>query len=460
MEKFLKKYYKQLHFNSMPEGVQARFYEWVKNGTLTQAMQHWTDEYLQHDAHNNLIVINNEYIPNNLPHPNNTADLSDEDAKQLFVAFHKAFSKMNAKLSKIEKDDPQSAKFVKDYFGPGKLFEQANASSTCIAGIDDIRNLLTTNVNLQGHVLRQATDNEGKKLFNTPKDFTDFMNDCRTGKYNSDPSVQSKIVSVANFLADAEYNSSIPDTDKAAIANIINGINNVLADDAFTLNIGSINNTKLNEFRQIWAPKAYDQNQPGSAKQGLLQTLYYNKNIRSKFAEFDGGEITKHIDGAESEVNWQDKSKENYVDPKIDDVLTPMQQIKKWATDTYNDTFRKYEQLRGGSVFFKQEARYIFDAIDKCKVKPTDGLDALLNKKDEIEGKINNPVARQHFKWFTETMKPIADKMPQAIKGAWNNSTQQKAIIRRIILEATKPGADPDAVEKAKTAMIKKDRQR
>lgn len=445
MKKFLQRYYKQLHFNSMPEAVQDRFYEWVKNGTLTADMQHWANDYLRHDAQGNLVVINGMYVPNNLPHPNNDQDLTEDDAKKLFIAFHKAFSGMNADLSKLERNNPQAAEFVKSYFGVNKLFEPAVATTDCINGINDLADYVSGNTDLKNHIILNLKI-DGNSAFSSQKDLDDFLKDCKDNhKYNTDNSVKNKVIELARFLKDLQW--------EGKIQNLPGTIDNVLSADAFSLSPDNIDQTKLEEFRQVWAPKVYDSDERPPRRLGLLQTLYHNKTIREEFAKHDTDKITKYIGEAEEEVNWQDKNKENYVDPKISDVLTPMQQLQKWATDTYNDTFKKYEELRGGAMFFKQEAKYIFDAIDKNKIKPTDGLKALLDKSGDIEAKINNPVARQHFKWFVEVMGPIKDKMPKAIEGAWNNSTQMKAIIRRIILEATKPGAEQGAVEKAKTAM-------
>ena len=447
MDKFLKKYFKQLHFNSMPADVRARFFQWVKNDTLTDDMRNWVRDYLQHQPAPNadqLLVTNGNYVPNALPDPNNNADLSDTDARQLFIAFQQAFSGMAADLNSFKDTDHQSRDFVNQYFGPHKIFNISPAKPDCATGIRSIIDLIDADSQVKRIVL--AGESGGKKLFDNEGKLNEFITKCRQGKYNTDGSVQSKIQKVASVLENAawSYNGTAVGD---AIERIHEDLNKVMDKDAFAMDPANIDPRKLADFRSIYAKGTQQET-------GLLQTLYLNKTIRDRFEKYDNGAITGPINKAEENVNWQDSSKDNYVDPKVDDVLTPLQQLQKWATDTYDDTFKKYEELRGATNLFHQEAKDIFKAIDKEKVKPIDGLKAILEKKGAIEGRLNNPVARQHFKWFTETMEPVAKKMPKAIEGAWKDAEQMQAVISQIILKATDPkNNDPHAMDKAMTAM-------
>lgn len=441
MEKFLKKYFKQLHFNSMPAEVWARFEDWRKNGTLTDDMKNWVRDYMTQNT-------NGDYVKNGLPDPNDNNVLPESEARKLFVAFQNAFSGMAADLNSFKDKDPQSADFVNSYFGNGKLFQTSPAKQECKNGIVKILQLLQQHPNLQNYIVENTKKSDGKPVFESTDKLQALLQDCQKGKYDTDNSVQKKIQQVARTLSDVVgWYSSIDQNspEYQAIYAIKGDLDNVLAKDAFATDPQSIPGDKLRNFREIYAKQD---------KTGLLQTLYFNRTIRDRFSKYDNEEITKPINKAEEDINWQDKSKENYVDPKISDVLDPIQQIQKWVSDTYSDTIKKYEELRGGTVFRRQEAKDIFSAIDKVKVKPTDGLDGLLKKKSDIEGKLNNPVSRQHFKWFTETMEPIAAKMPKAVAGAWKNANQMKAVIGQIILTATDPNnSDPHAIEKAETAM-------
>lgn len=454
MERFLREYYRQLHFNSMPAEVRARFFDWVRNDTLTDDMRNWVRDRLQHNPNTHQLVTdaNGNYIPNALPNPNNNAVLPDAEARRLFIAFQQAFSGMAANEGSL---DQQSRDFLRLYFGPNRLFQTSHATPACEHGIDAIVNLFdiqNDNVgnNLKDYIVTNAHGADGKQIFNSVAELDTLLTQCRNHEHNTNSNVQSRIQRVARTLRGAIGWNSASDSNSAeyqAIANIQNEIGDVISNDAFVANV---NQNALQEFRDIYAGAAYS---PGTSS-GLLQTLYFNKTIREQFAKYDNGVITNQITGAENNANWQDKSKGNYVEPLAEDQLTPLQRLQEWVTDTYNDTFRKYEELRGATNLFRQEAKDIFKAIDKEKIKPVDGLPALLEKKDKIEKNINNPVAREHFKWFTEVMGPIAQSMPYAVKGAWKDARQMQAIISQIILRATDPANnDPHAIEKAQTAM-------
>lgn len=449
MSAFLKKYYKQLHFDSMAPGVRARFAEWIKNDTLTPDMRLWVNNCLQLDANKKpLKDANGNYIPNPLPNIDN--DLTDEELRKLFLAFQNAFTGMDADKGSFKDSNPDAYLFVTQYFGDNKLFKIAPANPECEQGIKSIIKAITDN-----EALKTYLSGGDKSIFKKEDDLNKFIAECNSKKYNTDASLQRTVQKVARALQSIYWDSNIPENVVEAVNQSIptDKLKAVTNENAFAMQAGQINQDDLNKFK-IYAKKAYSKNDSNEVnKMGLLQALYFNKNIRSKFAEYDNKAITGPINSAESSVNYQDKSKGNYVDEKLTDKKSPLERVKDWVGDTYNDVFKKYEELRGGRLFFKQEAKDIFKAIDSVKIKPADGLQTLLSKSKEIEGKIINPVSQQHFKWFTETMEPIAKKMPSAVAGAWKNAKLMKAVIGEIILKATDNNAGKDAIEKAKTAM-------
>lgn len=438
MEKFLANYYKQLHFNAMPPEVRARFDEWVKKGTLTDEMKLWVRDYMTPDHKNKA-----------LPDPADINNLDKDEAKKLYIAFQQAFAAMAADKDKFQDSNPQAYNFVDEHFGDsGKPFQISPAKETCKKGIKDIIGLIQMDPGVAQIVLR-ATDSDNKKLFADRQALDKFIKDCEAEKFNTNPAVRTKIKIVANRLYDFLYDFTVQGDDsrkvRDEIENIQESLDAVRAPNAFELEPNDISDDKLKDFLEIYA-------KPDG---GLLQTLYYNKKIRDQFAKYDReGKIIKHIQAAEGDVNYQDSNQAKYVDPKYKDYKTPFQQLKDWAKDTYEDCFKKYEELRGAPLFVMEESKEIFKVIDKEKIKPSDGLKTLLDKAANVEKNINNEEVRQHFKWFVETLTPIAKKMPNAVEGAWKNSTQMKAIIEQIILKATDPkNDDKHAMEKAQTAM-------
>lgn len=438
MEKFLANYYKQLHFNAMPPEVRARFDEWVKKGTLTDEMKLWVRDYMTPDHKNKA-----------LPDPADINNLDKDEAKKLYIAFQQAFAAMAADKDKFKDSNPQAYKFVVEHFGDaGKPFQISPAKETCKKGIKDIIGLIQMDPGVAQIVLG-ATDSDNKKLFTDRQALDKFVKDCEAEKFNTNPAVRTKIKIVANRLYDFLYDFTVEgDGSRKArdeIEKIKESLDAVRAQNAFELEPNDISDDKLRDFLEIYA-------KPDG---GLLQTLYYNKKIRDQFAKYDReGKIIKHIQAAEGDVNYQDSNQAKYVDPKYKDSKTPFQQLKDWAKDTYEDCFKKYEELRGAPLFVMEESKEIFKAIDKAEIKPSDGLKTLLDKAANVEKNLNNEEVRQHFKWFVETLEPIAQKMPNAVEGAWKNSTQMKAIIEQIILKATDPkNDDKHAMEKAQTAM-------
>lgn len=438
MDKFLKKYYKQLHFNAMPDGVRARFLDWVKNGTLTDEMKLWVRDYMIQNP-------DGTYAFKELPNPTNTDHLSEADARRLFIAFQNAFAGMAADNAKFKDSNPQAYEFVEKYFGENKLFFISPANDKCEAGIKKIIELIKSNRQVKRIILTSKGD-DGKPIFEKEDDLNDFISKCEKGDYNTNAALQKKVQTVAASMEKVTWSYMSSSPAGVAIENIHESLTDVLDKDAFAMDPNRIPTGKLNQFLGEIDEKA--------GKTGLLQILYYNKNIRDKFAEYDNGVITKPLNSAENSVNYQDNTKGNYVPKKSKDTKTPLQRLEDWAIDTYEDYFAKYDELRGGTLFYTQEAKEIFKAIDKNKIKPADGLKTLLDKAKDVEGKINNPEIRDHFKWFVETMTQIAKDKPKAVEGAWSNANQMKAVITEIILKATDPkNNDPHAMEKAVTAM-------
>lgn len=420
----------------MPPEVAARFQELIKKDSLTDKMRLWVRDYMQQTP-------DGKYVPKEIPDVTNTEDLPDDVARELFLVCQNALVGMNGALAAFKDSDPQSRDFVNAYFGPeqGKLFNISPASQECEDGIRAIVDLIRNNPTIKRYLLAQESD--GKKLFDNEGKLDEFLGKCDKKEYNTKGGVQSKIKKVAEALDRATW-GVLPD-DLQPINQIKEEINAVIDDKAFAMDPASITPQKLQAFKDNI-----------KEKDGILQTLYKNKTIRSRFGKYDNGTISTLIEEkAENEIDYQKTDSENYLAPKYDDVLNPIQQLEKWSTDTYNNTLKKYEELRGGHLFFGNEAKDICKAIDKEKVKPADGLNSLLEKESAVSKRLaSNPVASQHFKWFCETMNGVKDDIPKAIDGCWKNARQMKCVIEKIILKATDPKNDDiHAMEKAKTAM-------
>lgn len=432
LDDFLKKYYKQLHFNSMPSDVRERFDGFVKKDSLTDTMRLWRDKYMHLD--------NGVYVENNMPDTTRTSDLPDDVARELFVACQNALVGMNGSLASFKDKNPLAAAFVNEYFGDGNLFNISPAKPDCDKGIKEIVALIKSNTSIKQWILAQKSDD--KKIFDNENALNEFLKKCDNEDYNKKGNVQSKVRKVAEAFQSATW-QGVGGTPLEPIASL-QYLEDVIASDAFSMNPASVDSNKLQEFRNNI-----------SHKTGILQVLYKSQKIRDEFAKHDDGTVTSVIDKAENEIDYQKKDSANYIAPKKEDELRPWQQIEKWGADTYNDVFKKYEELRGAPLFFFTESEDVFKAIDKEKIKPSDGLSAVLDKASAIQGRLaNTPRSKEYFDWFVETMNDIKKDIPKAIEGAWKDGKQMQCVVEQIILKASDPkNKDPHAMEKAMTAM-------
>lgn len=466
MNDFLKRYFRQMHVNHMPPDVIDRLQDDYKKNLLNEDQLDWVSKYFTVNADGKL-------VRNGLPDTTLGSELNDDpqnnQGRKLYVELYKTLAKMKGVSHLYTLKDKDASDFLTRWFTTEKLkdgspaFGIPKANQTTEDSISAFLNLLgygTTQLSPDQQVLaeqlkqviRENTfkDNGTDKVFDDQYAINDFLQKCKDGKYNEDNKVQDKLLKVASALKN--YVLSHYDADEIATVEALkrvgaDGISmyqhleNISSDNAFDRI--EISDENLVEFRKNKLPV-------------ILQTLYENQNVRTKFKDFDQSKIV--IDQlekySENKINWQDANSNNYIQPKLDDVRTPLQQLEKWAGDTYNDTLKKYEELRGAHLFSSPFAKEICKAIDKEKIKPVDGVEGLLAKKDAIKKRFENKNVAQHFDWFTSTMEDLTGKIPNAMKGCWKDARQMKCVIQNIILKATDPRtATEDDFEKAKTAM-------
>ena len=466
MNDFLKKYYKQVHFNSMPPEVRARFDKWVKAGTITDEMRLWADEFLEKDANGHFVPEQNNnklYRRKRMLNPSltgNDADIINSELEELFKVFQNAFTKMYAARSSFKDTNSQAYEFLINNYSTSeydnKLFHMPRAKNETVNAINAIlngncgltdpsgRNVpLLESKTIQKYIVSNTQKPSGDgKYFDSIEDFNNFLGKVKQGKYQTDFKVRDQLCQVIDVLKGAtSFYSSMPkDSDEyAAINHFSTEFDTISENDAFE--DAAVTQSNLNRFRN------------GEAKR-LLDELYEYENVFKEFSKHDDGKISKHITKGKDNAKWHDPKDPNYVKPITDDNPNLVQQIEKWAKDTYKDCFRKYEQLRGDRLFFKNESKAIFKAIDKNEIKPTDGLKGLLDKEKDIAKGIEDPLSKQHFEWFVKTMGEISNDYPLASAGCWKNASQMKTVIDALIVRAVRDSkSDIHAIDKAKTAM-------
>lgn len=428
MDEFLLEYYRRLIFRSMPIEQLVQFGDYVKRKDYAGNMKDWAENLLKLDAAGNPIEITKGvYERKDLPNPEMAVpgddyELSPDEWKNFFKAFQKTFQAMDANKKSFKYND-KANKFLKKYFGTtGQLFTPVKADAAAELKINELNNILNANPGLK-QVLGS--------YFNDDFSWNDLIDGIRDKKYNSDPKFQKHLQDIAAALDyDTKYNTNSPvlkmvghTLDFKAIA------------DGFSAQDPSP--AKILQFQSEYSD--------------LLKELYTNSKAYEVFQANDSSKISKMLEEAKSRVDYNNKESDGYVPPKRADELSLGQRISDYWDNTYSNYLEKYVKLQGDRMFFSPQAKSIFKEIDKLNIKPTDGIDKILENASKISEKLKTKsnAAYKQFDWFNKTMGDLKNTMPKAFAGALKNGRQMHAIIEELIIKAVRE----DKVAEAKTAM-------
>ena len=452
---YLKKYYRRLHAKAMVENtnVMARLLDEKEKGLLTAEQERWFIDFLEPDP-----TAPGKYRAKNLPDP-----LDEEELLQTELQ-DKIYRAMTLTLSDLkshsvdyrEPRDTNILRFIDRWMvGDKPYFKLPQATDECKNSITKLLNFLNTSdrrTEIKNWIVRNTTkiDDSNSKQFDNIRDLDKFIkeNTATPPKYGTDTKARDKLKQISMALGQYLNQPTIAGGEdyrnQQALLNIDEALNVITQEDAFS----KIDDTALKDFVKKGPNGIAPINE-------FLNTLYYDKSVREKYKKYDGlYKITERVEKAESRIPWQDSKSDDYIKPKLEDVRTPLQRLKKWTADTYRDTIDKYKELRSIPAFKSSQAKELFKQIDKLGIKPADGLNTLLDKSADVKKKLSDKTVEQHFDWFVETMNAIKADIPNAVDGAWRNAKQMKCVIEQIILKAADPNNnDPDAVDKAKTAM-------
>ncbi len=427
MERFLSQYYRTLRFRQMPPEYFARFQDYIKAGDdFVGNMKSWKKDLMHEDAGN--------WVINDMPDPENGADpfhLEDSEWEKLFRTFEEAFRNLDGKRGDIVdkiNDAKKSTKviaFIDEYFGAApRPFSYGAASPETE---NEITQLLTY---LNDPDVRTGIEiSAGAALREAKTDLNKLIQDIQTKKYNSKPKLRSLIQTVAQAVESTVYNK---DTLSQRYQNNPPQIQNIV----YNFESKDIDPTRLQHFK--------------AQRVELMNALYKDKDIFSAFKDFSGDtKIVGAIESAKTGMEYDKPDSKDYLLPKRDDELTPWQDMKRWAGDTWTDYMEKYTKLKGDRVYFSQNAKLICKAITGAKIKPTDGLAKIVASAGEIKKNLKSPNATEQFDWFIKTMEELRKTMPKAFDGALKNGRQMKALVSEMMMIAVRDGK----IKEAKTAM-------
>ncbi len=438
---FVSEFYKRLIFLEMPDEQFVRFCEYVDKNDLGGNMKYWRDQLLRKDG--DTFVKDPAaklYVRKELPDPIYvTADdnwqLDDSEWEKMYNAFNDAFQSMYAKRKSLEYPEPneKALKFLDRFFGDTAavpLFSYTTASHEAENTIKDLYNLLT---GPHGERLKQwfnSSDNRGQ-YFNDEFSWDDLIRGLNDKKYNKDPKFRQRMIDIAGAL----------DNDMQRSDSVVRKIVGLAARLDFSTIASGFENKTVSPDKISLLKANYRE---------LLTTLHKTPKVFEVFQPNDSSKISKSLNDARTFLDYNNPESKSYVPPKLEDDLTLPQRISKWWDDTYENYFEKYTRARGDHIFMSPYAKEICKAIDKEKIKPTDGLAKILESKDAIKKRLSDSKnAPNHFEWFANTLNDLKDKMPKAFASALKDGTRMRAIVSQMILRAVRE----NKIDEAKTAL-------
>ncbi len=411
MDEFLLEYWRRRIMRDMPVEQYARLCDYIKNEDYVGHMKEWTDLLVKNgdefEWENNLI--------RKLPMPDGEAGdwmMEEDEWIKLFKAFQTAFQDMDA-AKKGFKYEKKAKDFLEKYFGnDGQLFSYAVASHEAETEITELRTILETHATELQAVL--------KDFFNDDFTWKDLIDGIDDKKYNKEPKFRERLQAIAREMGtSSSYYQDSPIRQIVGRALNFHNIENGFVGQKPTP-------AKLSEFKIAYA--------------GIMDTLYRNEKTIYKYFKGNGqSKICKTLEEAKTRLNYNDPNAEEYIPPKREDELTFAQMVEDKWNETYTEYLEKYTKFQGDRLFYSTYAKDIFKAIDKEKIKPTDGLAKVLEKSDAIKKRlVTGKKTTKHFDWMTKTLKDLQSdpKLSKAFAGALSHGNQTRRIVEEIIIRA------------------------
>lgn len=419
MKDFLLKWYKQRHFDLMPAGVRAQYNVYRANNDFAGNMKHWNKELLDANGDSN-------------PLPTLT---DPDDLKKLYDMFQDVLLDMDDNRKDFKYEDVSNDFVNKWVSGAEPLFGKVEATPEAESDIEKLRQVLDLQpTDIKSFLekpdvgLLPATTYVDKKI-----DFDDFVKGVRDKKYNTDKNFRAVLKNIIGTLASYERFNELPRND----------------DGSPVFNFNFQHTEQLNNWFQS---ANYDKDRFERAYPEMLDALLRSEKLRNRFASYGTKHtITEQLTKAINETDYENKNSKDFVPEKLKDKENLAQKIEKLKDDTFENYLRKFTTARGSRIYFTPYSQEIIKAIDKEKVKPTEGIDGILAKRDAIEKRVasKSPNAKGHFSWFADTMAKLKEKMPKAYGNALRNGAQLRAIVSEVIRVAVKDGK----IGEAKTAL-------
>lgn len=426
MKEFLYNYFALRNMQSMSDGVLNHLNDLIqKNEYPNDTVKSWKDKFLEaadpQKPDGPKKVKGKDKLPD-------IKSLSADEFEELYRSFYDVFYSMSQNIDNyLGEGNAKTREFIENYFGKDKVFEPTPVQAKTKDEIKRFVDLLLSNTDALA--VSGIEREELSMLRSIQKDPSNIDN----------PKSRNLLFRLIRSISrDIQFGN--------VSKNIVDLFADVGLDDILN---------ELNKPENV-TPEKLQLFENNYVK--IFETLYSKDNIYAAFKENEGNDktISRQIDTALSDTDYTGKiNSKNYIAPKYKEDLNLRQTIDKKLDNTYKNVLKKYLTLHRDNLFIKPEAKAIFEALDKEKIKPTDGINKILEKANDITNRLKGKEpfnAAKHFEWMVNILKSLKDNgKEKTLEAALRNPRQLRSIIEEIVIEALS-GKDKK-VKEAKTAM-------
>lgn len=418
----LTKYFKQLHFNEMSPDVLARWEEYLKLPDLNNSMKDWRSQLMHETAPGS-----KEYVNNDLP--DILTELTNDQITELYKQINDVISGM-AEDKKLNAAEYATAKkFIEDFYGDTEVFHIIKVSGPTDI---ELKKLVTSGLL---NKLKQPIEDAIRYVGGEKKpSFRDITDGITSGKYDKDSTFRSQLIDIFERVESAaSWTWAQRPANQQALNDFISLRDNLIKGLQPDPTVADVERFKRNLKRDD------DEN--------VLRRLYKKSKAKELFANHDSYGLAGALDDAKSEVDYDKTDSENYLYPKTEKHLNFPQTIKDKWDKFYENRLEKWRNLGGDYMFQSRAAEDIVKAIKKEKIKPTDGLDAILNNAEKIKGDMAHTGIQtgKHFEWFLKEMKIIKEADEDAFNACLFSGVSLRQVVQRIAMDAVKSGKIAEA---------------
>ena len=408
LQKFIKDYFSLLNLQKMPEAVKSHYDKLVENNDFpNKTVKGWSK-----------FMTNGNW--NKVP---NFSTLSNEELTLLYIDLLRTFGAMASHMSKLDDD---TKNLVQTYYGAGKLFNVPPIQPAVKQQINGLIQVLLNDPNIASIASLEWGEDE-------------ILKEVSSGRKKPESEEVKKL-----------------------IFKIVKNLQQASTDPNYAQYLGPLASFNLGDIQKAIKPfgidDVTDQNRASLATSGakIFSTLFEKKKTFEAFKNYEPGEkiVSEQIDKAISDTDYTGKiNAENQVAPTYKDDLNWKQKLDEKLEDTYSDVLKKYLTLHRANLNISKTAPAIVKQFDKAKIKPTDGIAAILKNAGDITNGLKGQepfAAADHFKWMIEKLSSYQKNgMGKALEGALRNRRQMEHIIEQLIFDAV----DEGKIDQAKTAM-------